>query len=199
MNSYDNASVAAVNYAIICERLVERAIRRAAEEGVKAGMEYITQQQAKHRTERYDRRLRNTRLLLKNYRSFKNYAQGAVYRASQMKENAIDVLDELDDFSSDDDLYIESIKKSQQRTLIILKHIDEMLRYYRIECEESHKDEEMRRYRIIMAYYIDEERLSADQIAENEYIERRTLYKDINIALKPLAALIFGVDSIKLY
>ena len=139
------------------------------------------------------------RLLLKNYRSFKTYTQGAVYKASQMKENAVDILDGLDDFSFDDGLYIEAIKRSQQRTLIILKHVDEMLNYYRIACEESGKDEELRRYRIIMDYYIYDEKKSAEEIAEKECIERRTVYKDINIALKPLSALIFGVDSMKLY
>jgi len=198
MNSKE-MGIGAANYIAMGSRIMEIAVQRGTEAGIKAAMDYLAEEKKQLKKGRYDRRLRNTRLLLKNYRSFSNYAKNAVYKASQLKENAVDILDGLDEYSFDDSLYIESIKKSQQRTLIILNHIDEMLRYYRIDCEQSGKDEELRRYRIITAYYINEQRKSAEQIAEDEHIERRTLYKDINIALKPIAALIFGIDSMKLY
>lgn len=198
MNSKE-MGIGAANYIAMGSRIMEIAVQRGTEAGIKAAMDYLTEERKQLKKGRYDRRLRNTRLLLKNYRSFRNYAKNAVYKASQLKENAVDILDGLDEYSFDDSLYIESIKKSQQRTLIILNHIDEMLRYYKIDCEQSGKDEELRRYRIIVAYYINEQRKSAEQIAEDEHIERRTLYKDINMALKPLSALIFGIDSMKLY
>lgn len=198
MNSKE-MGIGAANYIAMGSRIIEIAVQRGTEAGIKAAMDYLAEEKKQLKKGRYDRRLRNTRLLLKNYRSFRNYAKNAVYKASQLKENAVDILDGLDEYSFDDSLYIESIKKSQQRTLIILNHIDEMLRYYKIDCEQSGKDEELRRYRIIVAYYINEQRKSAEQIAEDEHIERRTLYKDINMALKPLSALIFGIDSMKLY
>ncbi|NLE27300.1 MAG: hypothetical protein GX625_18590 [Clostridiaceae bacterium] len=198
MNSKE-MGIGAANYIAMGSRIMEIAVQRGTEAGIKAAMDYLAEEKKQLKKGRYDRRLRNTRLLLKNYRSFRNYAKNAVYKASQLKENAVDILDGLDEYSFDDSLYIESIKKSQQRTLIILNHIDEMLRYYKIDCEQSGKDEELRRYRIIVAYYINEQRKSAEQIAEDEHIERRTLYKDINMALKPLSALIFGIDSMKLY
>lgn len=198
MNSKE-MGIGAANYIAMGSRIMEIAVQRGTEAGIKAAMDYLAEEKKQLKKGRYDRRLRNTRLLLKNYRSFRNYAKNAVYMASQLKENAVDILDGLDEYSFDDSLYIESIKKSQQRTLIILNHIDEMLRYYKIDCEQSGKDEELRRYRIIVAYYINEQRKSAEQIAEDEHIERRTLYKDINMALKPLSALIFGIDSMKLY
>lgn len=198
MNSKE-MGMGAANYIAMVSRTMEIAVQRGTEAGIKAAMDYLAEEKKQLKKGRYDRRLRNTRLLLKNYRSFRNYAKNAVYKASQLKENAVDILDGLDEYSFDDSLYIESIKKSQQRTLIILNHIDEMLRYYKIDCEQSGKDEELRRYRIIVAYYINEQRKSAEQIAEDEHIERRTLYKDINMALKPLSALIFGIDSMKLY
>ena len=198
MNSKE-MGIGAANYIAMVSRTMEIAVQRGTEAGIKAAMDYLTEERKQLKKGRYDRRLRNTRLLLKNYRFFRNYAKNAVYKASQLKENAVDILDGLDEYSFDDSLYIESIKKSQQRTLIILNHIDEMLRYYKIDCEQSGKDEELRRYRIIVAYYINDQRKSAEQIAEDEHIERRTLYKDINMALKPLSALIFGIDSMKLY
>ncbi len=199
MNSKESMGIVGANFACLSTRVLELAIQRGIDTGTKAAMDYINEEKKTQHKGRYDRRLRNTRLLLKNYRTFKMHAQGAVFNAKKAKENAVDILDGLDSFQFDDNLYIESIKKSQQRTIIILRHIEEMLKYYRIACEESGREDEMRCYRIIMATYIDEEKKTAEEIAEIENIERRTVYKNINTAMKPLSALIFGVDSIKLY
>lgn len=199
MNSKESMGIVGANFACLSLRVMELAIQRGIETGTKAAMDYLMEEKKAQKKGRHDRRLRNTRLLLKNYRTFKQYAQGAVFNAKQAKENAVDILDGLDDFTFDDSLYIESIKKSQQRTIIILRHIDEMLKYYRIACEQSGREDEMRCYRIIMATYIDDEKKSAEEIAEAENIERRTVYKNINAAIKPLSALIFGVDSLKIY
>lgn len=199
MKSKEVVSIVAANYVCLGVRVMEIAIQKGIEAGTRAAVDYLIEEKKAQRKGRYDRRLRNTRLLLKNYRSFKTHVEGAVYNSKQIKESAIDILDNLDDYKFDDNLYIESIKRSQQRTLIILNHIDEMLRYYKISCEESGKPEEMRRYRVIMAAYINDERKSYDQIAEDEHVEKRTIYKDINIAIKPLSALIFGIDSLKVY
>lgn len=199
MDSKESVSIAGANFVSLSVRMMEIAIQRGIETGTKAAMDYLAEEKKAQKKGRHDRRLRNTRLLLKNYRTFKQHAQGAVFSAKQASENAIDILESLDEFTFDDDLYIESIKRSQQRTIIIMRHVDEMLKYYRIACEQSGREDEMRCYRIIMATYINEERKTAEEIAEAEHIERRTVYKNINSAIKPLSGLIFGVDSLKLY
>lgn len=199
MDSKESMGIVGASFACLSTRVMELAIQRGIETGTKAAMDYLTEEKKTQQKGRYDRRLRNTRLLLKNYRAFKQHAQGAVFNAKKAKENAVDILDGLDDFAFDDGLYIESIKRSQQRTIIIIRHIDEMLKYYRIACEQSGREDEMRCYRIIMATYIEDEKKTAEEIAETENIERRTVYKNINTAIKPISALIFGVDSIKLY
>ena len=198
MDSKSSMGAVAASYAAVGARVLEVATARGIEIGIRAAMDYLAEEKEKARKSRYDRRLRNTRLLLKNYRSFKGHAQGAIFNAKQAKENAIDILDGLDDGMLNDNLYVEGIKKSQQRTIIILNHVEEMLRYYRIACEQSGKDEELRRYRVIMAMYIDDDKMTAQDIAEKENIEARTVYKDITNAIKPLSALIFGIDSIKI-
>lgn len=188
------------DYAAIGTRILEIATARGIETGIQAAMNYLSEEKKKSQKSRYDRRLHNTRLLLKNYRSFKTHIENAVYDAkmAKTKENAIDILDGLDVAGMlDDDTYVDGIKKSQQRTIIMLKHVDEMLRYYKIACEQSGKDEDVRRYRVIMAMYIDDPKMTAQQIAEKESIESRTVYKDITNAIKPLSALIFGIDGLK--
>ena len=47
-------------------------IRIAAEAGAKAAMKKLEEERRKDMEERVDRRLHNTRLLLKNYRLFKS-------------------------------------------------------------------------------------------------------------------------------
>lgn len=201
MNSKESAGIIGEQVAIISARLFDVAIKKGVEAGVQAAEAHLEEERRRRRKDRYNRRLHNTRLLLKNYRSLKHHALGAVYNGSKaneaIKENAIDILDSLDDEMIDDRLYIESIKRSRQRTLIIIEHIDEMLRYWWIDCQESGKAENMRRYRIVHDTYIGDEYVPPDQLAEREHIERRTVYKDIGAAMRPLSALIFGIDGIK--
>lgn len=198
MKSTDNTGAAGLLYACISSRVMEQAVQRGIDAGVKAAMDYIEAERNRARKGRQDRRLHNTRLLLKNYRLFKQHTKGAIFRADQAKEHALDILDGLDGYDMDDSLYIESIKKSQQRTLIILSHIDQMLELYKAYCYASSNKEEARRYGVLMAYYIEEPKKSALEIAGIFDIDKRTVYKDIKAAVNPLTTLLFGIDSLKL-
>ena len=142
MDSKESAGIIAGQAAIIGVRMLDIAIQKGVAAGVQAADERMEANRQRERKGRYDRRLHNTRLLLKSYRALKHHALGAVATGSQangIRENAVDILDSLDDARIDDTLYIESIKRSRQRTQIILDHIDDMLRYWRIDCEQSGK------------------------------------------------------------
>lgn len=200
MDSKESAGIVAGQIAIIGARMLDIAIQKGVAAGVQAAADRMEEERKRERKGRYDRRLHNTRLLLKNYRSLKHHALGAVYdggRANEIRENAVDILDSLDDERINDRLYIDSIKRSQQRTKIIIEHIDEMLRYWKIDCEQSGKDEAVRRYRIVFDTYIGDDPMTAEELAQREHIEKRTVYKDIKAAMRPLSALIFGIDGIR--
>lgn len=201
MDSKESAGIVAGQVAIIGARILDIAIEKGVTAGVKAAVDHMEEERRKARKGRYDRRLHNTRLLFKNYRALKHHAIGAVHTGAQanerIEENAVDILEELDDERVDDRLYIESIKRSQQRTRIIIEHIDEMLRYWRIDCEQSGREEALRRYRIVVDTYISDDQMTAEELAQREHIEKRTVYKDIKAAMRPLSALIFGIDGIK--
>lgn len=201
MDSKESAGIVAGQVAIIGARILDIAIEKGVTAGVKAAVDHMEEERRKARKGRYDRRLHNTRLLFKNYRALKHHALGAVHTGAQanerIEENAVDILEELDDERVDDRLYIESIKRSQQRTRIIIEHIDEMLQYWLIDCEQSGKEEALRRYRIIVGTYISDDQMTAEELAQREHIEKRTVYKDIKAAMRPLSALIFGIDGIK--
>ncbi len=170
-------------------------IKLAAETGAKAAMDKIKAERERIIKGRHDSRLRNTKLLFKNYRMFKEHKNKAVYRASQMTdENAIDILDLMYNKNNCQDIKIESIKQSAVRTDIIIEHIDKMLEIFKTVCENSEKTEDKRKYRVLYAMYIADDVSSAEKIAISENIDTRTVYKDIDAAIDKMSALIFGVD-----
>lgn len=174
-------------------------IRMAAETGAKAALEAFEKEKNKAIKGRYDRRLRNTKLLLRNYRMLKSHCESAIFeRACIVGENmnAIDILDSAEDLS-DEALYVESIKRTTERTVIILAHIDEMMRIFEILCHQSEQPEDLRRYRVVWNMYLREQRMSAKEIAEVEIMDVRTVYRDIDIACERLSGLFFGIDGLE--
>jgi len=172
-------------------------IKIATEAGVAAAIKHIEQQKNKQKKSRNDKRLHNTKLLLKHYNILKDHCQNSIDNLDQIThdnkdDNAIDILDSLDDCTTD--IYIESIKRSVGRTYIIIKHIDTMLDLYESYCSKSNKPEDQRRYRVARAFYIDD--VKVDDIASDEGIDRRTCYRDTTDACAKLSALIFGIDGL---
>ena len=190
MNSRENMGALGTRIANMGQTLMQTAIRTGVAAGVSAAAAHIEEE---HRKEA------NTRLLLKNYRLLKRHTAGAIYNAKQAKEkeSAASILDGLESYTRDDSLYIESIKRSQERTLIILAHIEKMLELYHVWCQQNGTEEDVRRYEVVMETYIREPKKSVQEIAGTFGIERRTVYKDINAAIQPLTALFFGIDAVK--
>ena len=174
--------------------MVEAIATIAGKAGAKAAAEFITQERKREKESRYDRRLGNTKLLLENYRMFKEHCARAVFDSSQLDENAIDILDLM--WGRDGDVFVESIKKSAQRTQIILRHIDEMLDAYAGLCKLSGREEEMRRMRAVFALYIENPGKTIQEISELEQVNTSTIYRDISIATEKLTGLIFGLDGL---
>lgn len=169
-------------------KLIEKAMRIAAETAIEhLEKEKIRQQKAKR-----DRRLRNIKLLLRNYRSF--------------VKHGLEIKEDLETIQSDktvselyaDDFAIESIMRSKQRTLVMVQFMKKMVSIYRVMCEESESQEELRRYQVIHAMFISEEKITVEKIAECHFVDKRTIFRDVNKACETLSVLIFGVDAIHL-
>jgi hypothetical protein len=173
------------------EKLLEQVAKVSAETAVKTALEYMEQKQLKEQKNRRDIRLRNTKLLLKNYRSFVLHSKDL-----QIELDELEVPDDVFEEMHSNELVVESIKRSKKRTLAMVKFIDQMLRVYRVLCEESGRDEEVRKYKTIYYLYISQERLSAEEVSERHNIDKRTVYKDVNKAAEVLSSLVFGIDSI---
>lgn len=99
----------------------------------------------------------------------------------------------------DNSLFVESIKKSVARTAAIVKHMKTMMQLYQVYCHTVGTSEDERRWRVINALYICDEgnRRTIPQLAADEGVVERTIYKDIDIASEKIAALMFGIDGLK--
>lgn len=171
-------------------------IKMAAEVGARAALEKLDQQKSKLQKTWHDKRLRNTKLLIKNYRMFQKHVDSAVYETTKMDEKAIDILD-LMWSDSNSEFFVESIKKSVARTKIIFEHVKEMIGLYEVYCSRSNKPEDARHYRVVKYLFLEESPKNAHEISAIEGIDQRTVYKDIDAACEKLSALIFGIDGIK--
>lgn len=170
-------------------------VRIAAEAGAKAAITQWEKERAKEQEARVDRRLHNTKLLLRNYRLFKKHAENAVFQAERCEGSVFDILDMMEQKTSN--LFVDSIKNSAERTSLLIKHIDAMLGLYRTYCEGSCKLEDARRWRAIKARYVDEKEQSVLDLADLEGVADRTIRRDIEDACEHLAALFFGIDGVR--
>lgn len=175
-------------------------IKLAAEAGAKAAMDKLEQERKRDRAELADRRLRNTKLLLRYFRVFRAYADNAVYQIEEI-ETPEQILAELMMPGKDNTAFVESIKKSVARTVTIVKHIDVMLKLYQSYCFTYGNDEDQRRWRVINELYIrdlqsGERPASIQTLAREENVVDRTIYRDIDIAAGQIGAFMFGIDGV---
>ena len=170
---------------------------KAAAIGAREALKEFKKEREKEFGKRADRRLRNTKLLLRNYHMLKEHAENSVFGRVQMKESAFDILESMMSIY-DNEVIIESIKRSATRTAVIVSHIETMLELYAVYCERStNKEIDMRRYNIIWNMYIAENVLSVKEIAKKINMSTDNVYSDLRIAIERLTALIFGVDGLK--
>ena len=100
----------------------------------------------------------------------------------------------------DADVKIDSIKRSSERTAIMINHIDAMIGLYEAYCERSKDGSlERRRYEVLWDMYIADMELTAEEIAAKQNISKNSVYADLRIATERLTALIFGVDGMTIH
>ena len=170
-----------------------------AQVGARAAMRAAEAERQQYRKEFYDKRYHNTKLLLKHYRALNEHYKHAVFDTSTAEEedpSFAAIMHAMNSTIADDLLYIESIKQSVTRTKIIMAHVNTMLDIYKTMCLTSGKEESERHWRVIDSYYISDNRKSAEEIADAEHINKRTVYKDIDSSIGDLTALFFGVAGI---
>lgn len=177
------------------DELVRLIVKEAAKVGAETAIKTLEAERKKLREEIVDARLRNTKLLLKNYRLFRSHAENAVYEL----EESIDTMQILEDLmmpGKDGSVIVDSIKNSVARTITIVKHMETMLKLYQAFCYLSKSEIEERRWRVINALYIADKQSTISEIAKSDGVVERVIYKDIDSASERISALMFGVDGV---
>lgn len=124
--------------------------------------------------EEYDAMYQDVGLLMKNYRKLKAHYSHV----------------------SPETLEVSSICSMHRKTGLMMAHVDKMLVAYEAMCNEASNPDEARRWNALYLRYIDEKRLSIDEIAAVLNIDKRTYYRDINKAMEDMAVLLFGIKAI---
>ncbi len=181
----------------VSQSQLQKIYEKAAEIGAREAIKTFEQERKKEYKQHGNRRLRNTKLLLRNYHMLKEHAENSVFGRTQMEESAADILESMMSMY-DNEVIIDSIRRSASRTAIIVSHIEVMLGLYESYCEKSTSSEvDKRRYNVIWDRYMAEHPLNAKEIAAKYNMSRENVYSDLNIAIERLSALIFGVDGMK--
>ena len=167
-------------------------VKIAAEQAVKVTLETLKTQKKKERQERRDWRLRNTKLLLEHLQEFKDHADKSIFDVRKVLESSQeDIAAYTQQISEKRDVYVESVMLSAGRTATLIEDTERMLKLYRQECEQG-SQEKQRRYRVLIACTI--QKKSYQQIIDEESISKSTVFRDIDMAIEELSAMIFGAD-----
>ena len=143
-----------------------------------------------------DKRLHNTNLLLKEYRTLKAGCRNAIFTKNE-KVKVDDVIEEIME-AKNDAVVVESIKRSAERTEIILDHIDNALEIFRMSCAKG-GEKEKRSYKVIKGLYINKEEKSIKELAKEFEVSEVTIHGDIKSAKEKLSVLFFCIDGLRFY
>lgn len=175
---------------------VQDIYEKAATIGAREAIKAFEEERKKEYSHRADKRLRNTKLLLRNYHMLKEHAENSVFGRTQIGESATDILESMMSLY-DNEIIIESIKRSATRTAIIVSHIETMFGLYHSYCEHtSSREIDIRRYEVAWDMYMAEKPLSVKEIAGKQHMSRDNVYSDLRVATERLTALLFGVDGL---
>lgn len=171
-----------------------------AEIGAKAAVKAVERERKRLKKQQYDWKYQNTKLLLRNYRRLNAYYENAVFDtegAEEADEDFEEMLRSMNGKLLDEEIVVESIQRNFAATKIIMTHVNKMLDCYKIMCERSRRTDDARHWRVLEGLYLAEDYTTAEEIAKREHIDKRTVYKDIDVCAADLTALFFGVGGIE--
>lgn len=175
---------------------IQAMITEAALKGATLACENIEKKNAESVKKEKDKRIHNTDLLLKQYRTLRAGCKNAVYMKNA-KIKVDDVLEEIME-ADNDSVIVESIKKSAERTEIMLNHIDKMIEVFRIYCSKC-GEKERREYKVIKSLYIIKQKKSIKELSKEFKVSDVTIYGDLKSAKEKLSVLFFGINGLRFY
>ncbi|MBC2207425.1 hypothetical protein [Listeria booriae] len=152
-----------------------------------AAEEYNKRHQGQKKKD-YNWRLRNIKLLLKNYRNLKLYCDEIV--------KDLTILEPFLNLMGGKALDIKAMTETEVKTEVMMKYVDNVLEVYERACKEG-TSEDHRRYRIIRDMYLNPTKITIEKISEKYNTDRSTIYREVNRACETLGVLMFGMDGVE--
>ena len=131
------------------------------------------------------RALHNTKILLKNYEKIKSSINEAISEASQLEEQTFA-------YSDNEDVYINSIRKSKLKSLIVVAHIDRALE---VTSEEYRAKGVQEKYDTFLSCFMYGMNYEDASIVYNA--SRPTISRWIVDVTKSISIQLFGVDGVE--
>jgi hypothetical protein len=155
--------------------LIEKAVKKAIKE-------YSKEQESKYKR----KALHNTKLLLRNYRKIQISIDEAVSEVSQLEKECV-ILDDADE------LYIESIRRSKVKSLIVIAHIDKALVLVNEECKKKNVPE---KYDAFVSCVLED--MTYDEAAVVYNSSKTSISRWINDLTREVSIQLFGVEGVNL-
>lgn len=180
-------------------RVFEKMVAQGVAKGIKDGLETIKNQEKLRQSVSYDIKLKNTRLLLRNYRKFVQFCEQATVSEKELETATVEeILDKLYCATYDEVTVVQSILASKKRTEIIMEHIKKIINFYIFDSESSKNDEKHRRAHILEDLYIKGKKQPAMSVLAKKYhISERQVHRDKNVAIEEMSVFMFGIDGIR--
>ena len=152
---------------------------------IKETLHQQEKQKAELEKKRKKNMLKNTELLIVNYRKCKEMVIGI----------DLDRMEDEGTFLASEELTLEQLEKYRFKTFKMVRHIENMLAAYDNDTRNG-TPEYRRRFLIMQRRYIADERMSVAEVMEFMNVSQPTVYKDTKKAMHDMASFIFGYEAV---
>lgn len=146
----------------------------------------VVKEQRKLTKKDRDRRLRNTLMLLINYRRLKLHIQ---------TEPGDDELTMQYEAQNGVVIRFDEISKYHAKSRALIKYLDRILEVYKAECEEGSASE-YRRYQVINKLYLGPHKYKLIDLQDIYGKDTSTLNKDKKQAIEDISIMLYGIDAL---
>lgn len=144
----------------------------------------IREYSKEQKRERSKKALHNTKMLLKNYDKIKSSVEEAISEANQLEQDSLG-------YDDDEEVYINSIRRSKLKSLIVIAHIDKALAVIDEECTKKGIPE---KYNAFMSCFFED--MTYEDAADVYVSSKTSVSRWVNDITKAVSIQLFGVDGV---
>ncbi|WP_318766598.1 hypothetical protein [Lactiplantibacillus carotarum] len=153
------------------------------------GAETFRDTQRKGQKSDYEKKLRNTKLILENYRYLEKHVNVGLPKFNASDQEATALIPKWE-------LSVYALLGFKARSKTMIEYVDLILKAYKEECDDNDNPAVQRRYRVIKSLYLNHPTISREKCAELFFVDHRTIDRDVKAAVHDLSILLWGADAI---